>query len=227
VQFLWSQSCLISFNGNFVRSANESQLEALIRLLSAALTLIDPSDSSKYSFSGQQALLTHIERSAGERPVVLLIFEYLNFFFVKSCINVTNFYDSESPVVLLIDELNVLSSGMPLDSDASQFLKRYFLDMKQRYLVFTSHILLDLDQVSSLFIIPLYSDHVFYLLPLDFLWCLLAEHAVSAESVWLHLCASASKHKSSLSASDVERMRGPHTGRNCHLRGYSISHFFL
>jgi ABC-type Na+ transport system ATPase subunit NatA len=124
---------LISFNGNFVRSANESQLEALIRLLSAAMTLIDPSDSSKYSFSGQQALLTHIERSAGE-----------------------------SPVVLLIDELNVLSSGMPLDSDASQFLKRYFLDMKQRYLVFTSHILLDLDQVSSLFIIPLYSDHVFY-----------------------------------------------------------------
>ena len=53
------------------------------------------------------------------------------------------------PVVLLIDELNILSKGEPLDATVSQFLKTNFLDQKDRYLVFTSHILMDLDDDNS------------------------------------------------------------------------------
>ena len=52
-------------------------------------------------------------------------------------------------MVLLIDVLDVLSKGEPLDATVSQFLKRFFLDQKDRYLVFTSHILMDLDDVNS------------------------------------------------------------------------------
>ena len=46
-------------------------------------------------------------------------------------------------VVLLIDELNQL--GVPLDEEASSFLKKHFLDASNRALVFTSHMALDLD----------------------------------------------------------------------------------
>jgi hypothetical protein len=43
-------------------------------------------------------------------------------------------------VVLLIDELNILGAGMPLDSDAAALLREMFLDRAGRYLVFTSHV---------------------------------------------------------------------------------------
>ena len=46
-------------------------------------------------------------------------------------------------VVLLIDELNALQ--FPIDEETSFFLKAHFLDTKDRYLVFTSHNVLDLD----------------------------------------------------------------------------------
>eukprot|EP01033_Poteriospumella_lacustris_P015753 gene15753-11278_t len=109
---------LISFNGNFLRSPGESQLQALIRLLSVAMTDIDPADSTKYSYGGEEALLAQIANTADGLPVVLLI-----------------------------DELNSLSCGEPLDVEASHFLKRFFLDRQGYYLVFTSHILLELDEV--------------------------------------------------------------------------------
>jgi hypothetical protein len=80
------------------------------------MTNIDPDYSADYSFKGQEALMDHIERTAGG-----------------------------APVVLLIDELNILPKGEPLDSTASRFLKQFFLDKKDRYLVFTSHILMDLN----------------------------------------------------------------------------------
>jgi hypothetical protein len=101
---------LISFNGNFARGSGESQLEALIRLLSAAMTTRIPLTPLT------TPSLDHIERTAGG-----------------------------APVVLLIDELNILPKGEPLDSTASRFLKQFFLDKKDRYLVFTSHILMDLN----------------------------------------------------------------------------------
>jgi hypothetical protein len=53
-----------------------------------------------------------------------------------------------SKVVLLIDELNMLSGG-PLDADVANFLKQEFLDKAGRYLVFTSHIPLNTDDISK------------------------------------------------------------------------------
>eukprot|EP01036_Dinobryon_divergens_P036047 gene36047-46842_t len=100
---------LITFSGYFTRGVAESQLEALIRLLSAAMmTKINPLDfNSNYSFKGMAALwITSRERLQGNR-------------------------------------------GEPLDAAVAQFLKRFFLDQKDRYLVFTSHILMDLDDDNS------------------------------------------------------------------------------
>lgn len=53
-----------------------------------------------------------------------------------------------SKVVLLIDELNALAGG-PLDAETSAFLKSEFIDKAGRYLVFTSHIPLDIDDTRS------------------------------------------------------------------------------
>lgn len=51
-------------------------------------------------------------------------------------------------VVLLIDELNVL--GYPtLDEEASALLKRMFLDKRNRYLVFSTHVPMSIDSTSS------------------------------------------------------------------------------
>jgi hypothetical protein len=47
-------------------------------------------------------------------------------------------------VVLLIDELNALT-GEALDDKTANFLKKEFLDRAKRYLVFTSHMALDVD----------------------------------------------------------------------------------
>ena len=46
-------------------------------------------------------------------------------------------------VILFIDELNKLR--LPLDPEVSNFLKKNFLDRLGRYLVFTSHVVLDID----------------------------------------------------------------------------------
>ena len=50
-------------------------------------------------------------------------------------------------VILLIDELNKL--GLPLDAVAAQSLKDYWLDRSNRFMVFTSHVPLDLDASSQ------------------------------------------------------------------------------
>jgi hypothetical protein len=55
------------------------------------------------------------------------------------------------PVVLLIDELNQIS--VPLHSSVSEFLKRAFLDVENRYLIFTTHVPLVLDNVNTLAIL--------------------------------------------------------------------------
>ena len=49
----------------------------------------------------------------------------------------------ELPFVLLIDELNALDT--PVDSDARRMLRRLFLDKKDRYLVFTTHVPISLE----------------------------------------------------------------------------------
>jgi hypothetical protein len=51
--------------------------------------------------------------------------------------------------VLLIDELNTLSNNEPVDAEAGLMLRNMFLDKCNRYLVFTTHIPLDLDLFSG------------------------------------------------------------------------------
>jgi hypothetical protein len=53
----------------------------------------------------------------------------------------------EIPTVLLIDELNVL--GVPLDIEAGLLLRRMFLDKANRYLVFTTHVPMNVDMPAS------------------------------------------------------------------------------
>jgi len=57
-------------------------------------------------------------------------------------------YIGGSPFVLLIDELNALAH--PLDDSATRFLNTYFLDKVNRYLVFTTHVPMNLE--SSAFV---------------------------------------------------------------------------
>jgi hypothetical protein len=51
-----------------------------------------------------------------------------------------------APFVLLIDELNALS--VCLDDDAGSFLRRMFLDKRNRYLVFSTHVPMVVDEMS-------------------------------------------------------------------------------
>jgi len=53
---------------------------------------------------------------------------------------------SDKPIVLLIDELNALAC--PLDSDASAFLKTEFLGKANRYLVYSTHVPMDIEATS-------------------------------------------------------------------------------
>lgn len=56
-------------------------------------------------------------------------------------------YLGNEPVVLLIDELNVLAS--PIDEEAGAMLKNLFLDKLNRYLVFSTHVPFCLDSLIS------------------------------------------------------------------------------
>ena len=111
----------INFNGNFLMQKGESQLQALLRLI--AMQLVDASKIDAYSdrniVCDSVALLNHITQSCDGKPVVLLI-----------------------------DELNMLAmhgGTVELDSDVKQFLKTKFLDPAGRYLVYSSHIPLEID----------------------------------------------------------------------------------
>lgn len=55
------------------------------------------------------------------------------------------------PVVLLIDELNALAA--PIDEDAGRMLRRLFLDKPNRYLLFSSHVPLNVDPIASHYIL--------------------------------------------------------------------------
>lgn len=58
-------------------------------------------------------------------------------------------YIGDSPFVILIDELNAMAN--PVDEDAGRFLRSLFLDKENRYLVFTTHVPMDLDPKASHF----------------------------------------------------------------------------
>ena len=106
---------VISFNGSYQPCPGESQLSSIVRLIGAELMGVSPTQSMQYEFNGVQ-VLKHIEETSEGRPVILLI-----------------------------DELNSLSQGQPLMVEAAQYLKNEFLDKANRFLVFTTHITLDVD----------------------------------------------------------------------------------
>lgn len=60
--------------------------------------------------------------------------------------------ESEKPFVLIIDELNKF--GIPLSTEASSMLKRMFLNPKNRYLVYSTHVPFDFE-VNMLGSIPI------------------------------------------------------------------------
>ncbi len=54
------------------------------------------------------------------------------------------------PVILLIDELNALS--YPINEEAGRMLKKLFLDKRNRYFVFSTHVPMDIDPLTSKYI---------------------------------------------------------------------------
>jgi hypothetical protein len=62
---------------------------------------------------------------------------------IKCSADILDTHIGSSPFVLLIDELNAIAET--LDGDAGHFLRTMFLDKKNRYLVFTSHIPMNVD----------------------------------------------------------------------------------
>lgn len=110
---------LISFNGDFDRRPGELAKDAIIR--SIAVQFIDVKSTEKsLVVCDEEALLAHIEATRGDKAVVLLI-----------------------------DELNRIPGQTPLDSSASLFLKRHFLDEMNRALVFTSHLVMKVEYMTK------------------------------------------------------------------------------
>jgi hypothetical protein len=61
---------------------------------------------------------------------------------------ITQFLEkTKKPIVLLIDELNALSEN--IDTGLADFLRDEFLDKKDRYLVYTSHIQMNIEHVTT------------------------------------------------------------------------------
>jgi hypothetical protein len=52
-------------------------------------------------------------------------------------------------VVLFIDELNALSEGLTVDRDCGDLLRKMFLDVEGRYLVFTTHWLMTMETITK------------------------------------------------------------------------------
>ena len=109
----------INFNGEFERFVGESDKEAILRLI--AMQLIDTEGLR----SDQRIVCDENELKA----------------FINSSIKATG-----RRFVLLIDELNKLS--YPPDAAAAKLLRTAFLDPKNRYLVFSTHLPVNVDPVN-------------------------------------------------------------------------------
>lgn len=107
----------ITFNNGFKRKDDESQLEALLRLVASQLlskeTLSEYYDNKL--ICDKKILMKYIEETSNGKPVVLLI-----------------------------DELNTLA--FPFEDEVAEFLKTEFLDKPNRYLVYTTHVPLDIEK---------------------------------------------------------------------------------
>jgi hypothetical protein len=111
----------ITFYGNFFRHTNESQSEAMLRTIAEQLIDCNLTDTKN-----------------------IIVSETLLDQYIEAQIKRTR-----KPFVLLIDELNTLSKKMPVDEECSTLLKSIFLDKPNRYLIFSTHIPLDLDTIST------------------------------------------------------------------------------
>ena len=114
---------IISFNGGFMRREGEAPKAALLRMV--ALEFLDRGAVSNPAAveCDEAALLQHIDSTAEA--------------------------SASKGTVLIVDELNKLQDG-PLDVDTSNLLKKEFLDKKGRYLVFTSHVPINVEDKLSL-----------------------------------------------------------------------------
>ena len=111
---------IITFNGtdNFFRFPSESNLQFLLRVIASQLIRVGPDeDVRSLRFCCSAAAL------------------------------LKNLNATPGKVVLIIDELNVLSQ--PLDEETATFLKNNFLDRKDRYLIFSTHVRMDVDTVKT------------------------------------------------------------------------------
>jgi hypothetical protein len=109
----------ISFNGNFQRFPGESDEDCILRLI--AVQFIDlprTEESKRYNFQFEKSeVLEHLAQSAGGRSIVLII-----------------------------DELNSLRTP-PIGNTGAFLLRKEFLDKCGRYLVFSTHVEMNLDSV--------------------------------------------------------------------------------
>lgn len=103
----------ISFNGSTGFKRREGETDCQAILRSIALQLIDLGERNPLNITCDE--------------------KELNAYLTKSL----------KPVVLIIDELNVLS--VPVTADAGRMLRELFLDKENRYLVFSTHVPLDVD----------------------------------------------------------------------------------
>ena len=112
---------IISFNtsSNFEPVFGQNDEETLIRVIAAQFVEIGPHDDASKIVCTKEALLDYIETATAAGG-----------------------YEG---VVLLIDELNALRR--PLDSKGAKFLREHFLDSEKRYLVYTTHVLMDVEGV--------------------------------------------------------------------------------
>lgn len=111
----------INFNGSFERFDDESEQQAILRLIAAQL--VDT---------------TSFDRASNTRIICdeLKLEEY-----IASTIAATS-----RKLILLIDELNTLA--FPPDREAASLLRRMFLNPKHRYLVYSTHRPIDIDPKS-------------------------------------------------------------------------------
>lgn len=98
------------------------------------------------SFNGQYKVSTSLTKK--ESILHAIAIQLTNPDDIKGCNIICNEeklneYLGNDSVVLLIDELNVLSN--PIECEASTMLKKLFLDKTNQYLVFSTHLLIDID----------------------------------------------------------------------------------
>jgi hypothetical protein len=111
----------ITFNDKYLKINGESQKNAIMRLIANQFVDAIVPTTSKKLLIDETKLTNHIDATSEGKTVVLLI-----------------------------DELNRLSSGEPIDADAALFLNTEFLDKTNRYMIFSSHFTLNLDTVTGI-----------------------------------------------------------------------------